>query len=47
MKQLQIDDMANYIERANYGPVEMTPSFSTKKEKPYTTRTTNTTASQL
>lgn len=33
MKQLQIDDIVNYIERANYGPVEMTPSFSTDKRE--------------
>lgn len=31
MKQLEIDDIANYIEQTNYGPIEMTPSFSTEK----------------
>lgn len=33
MKQLQIDDIVTYIERLNYGSVEMTPSFSTDKRE--------------
>lgn len=33
MKQLQIDDIVTYIERLNYEPVEMTPSFSTDKKE--------------
>lgn len=33
MKQLQIDDIVTYIKRLNYGPVEMTPSFSTEKKE--------------
>ena len=33
MKQLKIDDIVRYIERSNYGPVEMLPSFSTEKQE--------------
>ena len=33
MKQLQIYDIARYIERSNYGPIEMLPSFSTEKQE--------------
>ena len=33
MKQLQIEDIARYIERSNYGPIKMLPSFSTEKQE--------------
>ena len=33
IKQLHIDDIANYIDRAKYGPIEMLPSFSTEKQE--------------
>ena len=31
MKIFEIKDLVSYIEDNNYGPVEMLPSFSTKK----------------
>lgn len=35
IKQIKIDDITRYIERSNYGPVEMLISFSTKKTRNY------------